>query len=108
MQRFDPGWGHEFARFGTPTAELELEIVQRLGTVDETTVEMIRETIVDALAGRRLRWCSWELCPLDRCRGPRERCRPAITARPFWPTPPKSSLVCQIDNDRAGDPAKGR
>ena len=30
-QRFDHGWGHEFARAGTPAAELESEIVQRLG-----------------------------------------------------------------------------
>ena len=30
-QRFDHGWGREFARAGTPAAELVSEIVQRLG-----------------------------------------------------------------------------
>jgi hypothetical protein len=55
-QRFDHGWGREFARFGTPAAELESEIVRRLEAVDETTLETIREAIADALAGRRPRW----------------------------------------------------
>lgn len=53
-QRFDHGWGCEFARSGTPAAELESEIVQRLRTVDETTLGMIREAIAEALAGRRV------------------------------------------------------
>jgi hypothetical protein len=55
-QRFDHGWGREFAQSGTPAAELESEIVRRLGVVDETTLETIREAIADALAGRRPRW----------------------------------------------------
>ena len=55
-QRFDHGWGREFARSGMPAAELESEIVRRLEAVDETTLEMIREAIADALAGRRPRW----------------------------------------------------
>jgi hypothetical protein len=55
-QRFDHGWGREFARSGTPATELESEIVRRLDTVDETTLEMIREAIADVLAERRPRW----------------------------------------------------
>jgi hypothetical protein len=39
-----------------PAAEFESEIVRRLEEVDETTLEMIREAIADALAGRRPRW----------------------------------------------------
>jgi hypothetical protein len=54
-QRFDPSWGRAFARAGTPTAELESAIARRLGAVDETALEAIRETVADALAGRRPR-----------------------------------------------------
>jgi hypothetical protein len=46
-----PRMGRKFARSGTPAAELESEIVRRLGAVDETTQETIREAIADALAG---------------------------------------------------------
>jgi hypothetical protein len=56
VQRFDHGWGREFARSGTPATELESEIVRRLEVVDETTLEMIREAVADALAARRPRW----------------------------------------------------
>ena len=51
-QRFDHGSGREFAQSSTPAVELESEIVHRIGTVDETTLEMIRKAIVGALAGR--------------------------------------------------------
>ena len=54
-QRFDPSWGSAFARAGTPTAELESAIARRLGAVDDTTLETIREAVADALAGRRSR-----------------------------------------------------
>src|SRR4051794_30436163 len=75
-QRFDHGWGRELAQSGTPAAELESEIVHRIRTVDETTLEMIREAIADALAGRRPRWYSRGLCSVDRCEGPRELAHP--------------------------------
>ncbi|HMB04251.1 MAG TPA: hypothetical protein VKP69_11000 [Isosphaeraceae bacterium] len=35
-QRFDHGWGREFARSGTPAAELGSEIVRRLGVEQGT------------------------------------------------------------------------
>ena len=67
-QWFDHGWGRASARGGTPAAELESEIARRLGAVDETTLETIREAIADALAGR-LPQC------VDRARPARRRAR---------------------------------
>ena len=48
--------GYEFPQSGTAAAELKSEIIQRLGTVDKTTLKMIRKTIADVWAGRHLRW----------------------------------------------------
>jgi len=56
VQQFNHRWGCEFPQSGTAAAELKSEIIQRLGTVDETTIGMIHEAIADALAGWQPQW----------------------------------------------------